>query len=153
MVRRIVFVLLTAGPALAVAGWDASGLLMSTVSDHPRWPDLELNLSEAAAVRDHAEVTRLIERGDDPNARLAVRPGLLGNDNEVPATPLEAAISERRPELVDMLLEQGARPSSEDWLRLRCVAEQRNYTDIVAVLDVRRPDGVEIRCLGTESLW
>lgn len=151
--RLIWLIFAAAAPAVAVAGLDAAFLAMAMFGNHPRWPDHHLNLAEAAAVRDHAEVIHLIERGEDPNARRPVRPGLVGNEVEVAATPLEAAISIRRPELIGLLFERGARPSPADWLRLRCSAQALEYGDIVAMLDARRPDGVEIRCTGNESLW
>ena len=142
-----------AAPAVVLASLEATNLMIATVRDHPRWPNTDLNLSEAAAVRDHAEVVRLIENGENPNTRRPVRPGLVQNDLEVEATPLEAAISIRRPELMGLLFERGAHPSPADWLRLRCSAQALEYADIVAVLDTRRPDGVEISCSGDESLW
>lgn len=162
MVRRIVsgrftrlrwLFVATAGPAVVLASLEAVILMIAAVSDHPRWPRTSLNLSEAAAVRDHAEVARLLETGESPNARRPVRPGLVGNDVEVEATPLEAAVSIRRPELMDLLFERGARPSTADWLHLRCSAEALGYADVVANLDMRRPDEVEIRCSGDERLW
>lgn len=142
-----------AAPAVVLASFEAANLMIAAVRDHPQWPNTDLNLSEAAAVRDHAEVVWLIESGENPNTRRPVRPGLVQNDTEVEATPLEAAISIRRAELVSLLFERGARPSPADWLRLRCSAQALEYADIVAVLDTRRPDGVEIRCSGDESLW
>ena len=145
--------LASAVPAVVLVSLEAAILMIAAVRDHPRWPNNYLNLSEAAAVRDHAEVVRLLESGGNPNARRPVRPGLLDNDMEIEATPLEAAISIRRPELMDLLFERGAHPSPADWLRLRCSTQALEYADIAAVLDTQRPDGVEIRCSGDESLW
>ena len=147
------FLIAAAVPAVVLASLEAAVLVIAMVRDHPRWPITHLNLSEAAAVRDHAEVVWLIEGGENPNTRRPVRPGLVQNNTEVEATPLEAAISIRRPQLVDLLFDLGAGPSPADWLRLRCSAQALEYADVVAVLDTRRPDGVEIRCSGDESLW
>ncbi len=147
------FLVAAAVPAVVLVSLEAAILIVATVRDHPRWPNTYLNLSEAAAVRDHAEVVWLIESGENPNTRRPVRPGLVQNDMEVEATPLEAAISIRRSELVGLLFNSGARPSPADWLRLWCSAQAPEYADVVAVLDTRRPDGVEIRCSGDESLW
>lgn len=147
------FLVAAAVPALVLVSLEAAILMIATVRDHPRWPNTDLNLSEAAAVRDHAEVVRLIEGGEDPNTRRPVRTGLVQNDLEIEATPLETAISIRRPELVSLLFDSGARPSPADWLRLWCSAKALEYADVVAVLDTRRPDGVEMRCSGDESLW
>jgi hypothetical protein len=142
-----------AGPSVVLAALEAVVLLIAAVADHPRWPDTRLTLSEAAAVRDHAEVVRILEGGGIANARFPVRPGLLGNEAVIQATPLEAAISIRRAELVELLFEHGAGPSSADWLRLRCAAAALQYDEIVAMLDARKPGDVDIRCVGDESLW
>ena len=56
--------------ALAVA------LVLAAFGRHPMWPDepVNLNLSEAAAVRDSGEIVRLVERGENPDAARNVRP-------------------------------------------------------------------------------
>ena len=69
-----------AAPAVVLASLEAANLMIATVRDHPQWPNTHLNISEAAAVRDHAEVVRLLESGENPNTRRPVRPGLLDND-------------------------------------------------------------------------
>jgi hypothetical protein len=153
MVRRVVLLLAITAPVLVLATVDAASLLIATVTDHPRWRDPHLNLSEAAAVRDHAEVVRLIERGENPNGRQNIRPGLVGNDTDVTATPLEAAVSIRRPELMDLLFARGAMPSAADWTRLRCAAQARGYGDIVENLDRHAPAGAEPKCAGDEAFW
>ena len=152
MVRRVAL-LLAAAPAVVVAVLDGTSLTVAAVHEHPWWRDYQLNLSEAAAVRDDAEMVRLIERGDDPNLRRRVRPGLVGNEADVEATPLEAAISIRRPELIGLLFQHGARVGPAEWRRLYCSAVARDYTDVVAVLEQYRQNGVEPRCSGSETLW
>lgn len=142
-----------AAPAVVIACLDAAAMAGAVVGNHPWWPDYHLNLSEAAAVRDHAEVVRLIEGGEDPNVRRPVRPGLMGNESDVDATPLEAAISIRRLELIRLLFDIGSRPSPEQWRRLRCAAETLDYGDVVGVLDAHRPEVVDLKCSGTETLW
>jgi hypothetical protein len=153
MVRRIVLLLAIAAPPLALATLDAASLLMAAVTDHPRWRDPRLNLSEAAAVRDHAEVVRLIEAGEDPDVRRPIRPGLVGNDSEVSASPLEAAVSIRRPELMDLLFAKGATLSPAAWTRLRCAAQARDYADIVENLDHHAPADAGTACDGSEGFW
>ena len=71
------------------------------------WATEPLTLAEAAAVRDGGEVARLIADGADPNARYRVRRGMVRGRLE--ATPLEAARAARRPEIVQLLLDSGAR--------------------------------------------
>lgn len=152
MVRRIALAA-AAGPAAVIVGFDIIVLLLGAFGHHPWWPDRHLNLSEATAVRDQAEVARFLESGESPDARRLVRPGLVGNDTDVRATPLEAAISVRRPELIDMLFERGARPLPAEWHRLRCAAQRLEYTDVIAALDRYRPSAIEVRCSGDETLW
>lgn len=117
-----------------------------------RVPNVVLNLSEAVAVRDGAEMMRLLERGDDPNTRRLVREGLL-EGRAVEATPLEAAISIRRSELIGLLYANGAAPDAASWQRLVCYAEQQNFDDVAEVLMAHRPSGVETMCTGNETLW
>lgn len=140
-------------PAVVVGAIDARALAMALVGAHPRWPDHNLNLSEAAAVRDNAEVVRQLEQGSDPDLRRPVRPGLVGNDREVAATPLEAAVSIRRTELISLLFQGGARLAPADWRRLTCAARALKYGDVVTTLEMVQPDGVEATCAGDESLW
>jgi hypothetical protein len=151
--RPAVITVAAAAPAVILACIEAVILLIGTVTEHPRWPDVALNLSEATAVRDHAEVVRLLERGDDPNARRPVRPGLVGNEATVDAAPVEAAVSIRRPELIALLFDHGASLSPEDWRRLRCSAAAREYDDVVEALDRGGPVGTAVACSGNEALW
>lgn len=142
-----------AGPAIVIAAVEAVVLVIALFGNHPRWPDMQLNLSEASAVRDHAEVVRLLRAGESPDARRPVRPGLVGNDAVVEATPLEAAVSIRRTEVVNLLFEYGLRPSSAEWRRIRCAAQALDYGDVVDTLDARRPTGSTSTCSGDERLW
>jgi hypothetical protein len=145
--------MLAAGPALALASVECGVLLWGAVAGHPRWPDEYLNLSEAVAVRDTAEVVRLIEGGVDPDGRFMVRPGLVDNDRQVRITPLEAATAIRHAELVELLLERGARPTPDAWLRLRCVGEASGDEDLVAALNKANSGPDTPHCTGTETLW
>jgi hypothetical protein len=74
---------------------------------NPFWPTPDVNVAEAAAVRDHAEVVRLIEAGQDPNRRWPVRADIIDGDSHT-MTPLEAAVEIRRLELVKLLVRHGA---------------------------------------------
>ena len=100
-----------AAPAAAVAIFLAACLGLATIGLHPFWRWEPVTLSEAAATRDAGEVARLIEEGQDPNRAYRVRDGLLdGRGGEL--TPLEAAQIGQRPEIVDLLLDYGARPGA-----------------------------------------
>jgi hypothetical protein len=141
------------GPAVFVASLECVTMARAAAGEHPRWPTLQLTLSEATAVRDNAEVMRLLERGDDPNRRYSVRPGLVDNERPVMATPIEAAISNRRSDLVELLLTHGARLTDADWTRLRCVATAYEDHDLEAALDSGHTDAKVARCAGDERLW
>ena len=77
---------------------------------HPFWLRERLNLAEAAALRDGGEVARLIAEGQDPNATYLVRKGFI-RDYEMRLTPIEAAEATRRDEVVQLLLDAGAKPT------------------------------------------
>ena len=137
----------TAAPALMIAGARGLALILAAFGHHPMWPEWDLNLSEAAAVRDDAEVVRWIEQGQDSGNKLVVRSGLLF-DYPVSLTPLEAAAAAGNANTINLLFRAGAVLEPEDWSRLRCEAER---SDVVETLEAHRPSGAELRCTGTES--
>ena len=129
-------------PGCLVLAGLAIGLVLALFDRHPIWPRQRLNLSEAAAVRDVAEIVRLIESSEDPDAARDVRPGLLA-DTAVRATPLEAAVAMRDPEIARVLLANGAVMDAPVWTRLRCAADGEEMT---AYLDRRRPAKAIMDC-------
>jgi hypothetical protein len=70
-----------------------------------------LNLSDAPALRDGGEVSRLPAEGHDPNSTCVVRRGFL-RDHEMRLTPIEAARAAGRGEIVQVLVDAGAVPES-----------------------------------------
>ena len=150
---NIVLAAAAGAPALLVVCLETVTLVQAAAGAHPRWPDVRLNLSEATAVRDTAEVVRLLDDGTDPNARYAVRPGLVDNSETVNITPIEAAISIRRSELVSLLLKRGVRVGAADWTRLRCVAREYEDEDLEAALDASGGGSSDPHCSGEEKLW
>ena len=121
----------TAGPpaaAILAAAWVLAGWVLGT---NPFWPVPELNVAEAAAVRDHAEVVRLIEAGQDPNRAWPVRVDIIDGNAHM-MTPLEAAVRIRRLELVKLLVRHGAAitPATRAALIERAALVEAN--DIVA---------------------
>ena len=78
---------------------DRPGWCSTPFDRHPIWARAELNLSEAAAVRDFGEIVRLIEsirrsrRGPRGPSRLS------GREQAVRATPLEAAVASKDVEI------------------------------------------------------
>lgn len=101
--------LVTLVPAAALASARAVFLVLAMWGLHPFWQVESLNLAEAAALRDRGEVARLVAEGADPNATYSVRSGILGR-GAVQITPIGAARSARRDEVVELLLEVGATP-------------------------------------------
>jgi hypothetical protein len=94
-------------PGLALALATVTWLAMAVAGRHPFWPIEQQTLSEAVASRDFGEVARLLAEGQDPNARYAIRAGLVG-EQAVEMTPLEAAAAADLRELVPMLVYAGA---------------------------------------------
>ena len=120
-----------AAPACLVAAVLLGWLLLVPFDHHPMWTERDLNLSEAAAVRDLGEIVRLIEASEDPDAARDVRPGYLA-DTTVHLTPLEAAVASKDVESVRILLLNGATMTKGSWHHLRCMTENdeiRGYLD------------------------
>ena len=107
MSRRLLLVTLV--PAAALAAARVVFLALSVWGLHPFWLVESLNLAEAAALRDRGEVARLVAEGANPNATYSVRSGIIGK-SAVQITPIEAARSARRDEVVQLLLDVGATP-------------------------------------------
>jgi hypothetical protein len=139
-------------PAVVLAVIELSMLVFAIFGDHPLWRYESLNLSEAAALRDAAEIVRLIDLGHDPNTRRTVRAGFLDGDaHEV--TPLAAATHSDRSELVDLLMSKGAKLDAASWARLRCFAQHNGRHDAASALDAWRPAGATVDCSGSETVW
>jgi hypothetical protein len=134
-----------AGPAALLIAVEIVVLAMASFGQHPRWPVVAVNASEAAAIRDFAEVARLIERGEDPNRAQAVRSGII-DANEHRLTPLEAATVAERDEIVSYLLMHGAEPAADQWIRLRCYAQREELDDVAAAFDAVRPLSSSMNC-------
>jgi hypothetical protein len=83
----------------------------------------DVTMSEAAALRDEAEVLRQIRHGVDPNATQYVRRGAI-HDGDYFMTPLEAAIAARHSDVVRLLLRTGAELTSINYPVLLCLAEE-----------------------------
>jgi len=151
-VMRRSLVVAVAGPAVVLAVVEASMLVAAIFTDHPLWRSEALNLAEAAALRDAAEIVRLIDLGHDPNARRTVRAGFLDGDaHEV--TPLAAATYSDRPELVDLLMSKGTKLDAASWARLRCFAQEQGRDDAASALDAWRPASATLNCSGSETVW
>jgi hypothetical protein len=143
-------VLWVPGALLIVA--TAAMLLALPFGVDPLWYVEPLTLPEAAALRDNGEIVRLIDRGADPNAAGPVRANFLREDPQV-VTPLEAAVGIDRGDIVQTLLDHGARLDAQTWTRLTCFATSIDAGDARAVLEAHRPDGAAANCESIENPW
>jgi hypothetical protein len=112
----------------------------------------DLTLAEAAVLRDHAELLRLIQSGADPDAQAAVRPGLARRDVRL-LTPLEAAIGEHHPETVEFLIAHGAHVNAANVSRLLCFARQEHQEDAIQSLKSRAPIAPAADCGAIDLPW
>lgn len=134
--------MLVSAPVVALAiGWLAM-LALASNGAHPIWDLQPRNLAEAAAFRDGGAIVRRVWSGDDPSAPGEVRPGFISR-MPVTLTPIEAAAQARRPELVRLLLDAGARLDAMSWSRVWCGADD---ADIRTILTPYRPQGAAREC-------
>lgn len=113
----------------------------------------DLTMSEAAALRDEAELLRQLRHRGDPDAEGTIRRGIL-SDQDYILTPLEAAIAARHVEVVKLLVENGTRLEADNFPRLLCLARLNDATDIVAFLDTHRPPrAAALDCSGIRLPW
>ena len=104
--------LIAAAPAALLALTRVVFLVLAVWDVHPFWRWEPLNLAEAAALRDRGEVARLLAEGEDPNATYRVRRGVV-RSYAMQMTPMAAALAARRDEIVQLLLDGGARPHTD----------------------------------------
>src|SRR5262245_40569912 len=103
-------------------------MLVSAGGRDPVWKREVVNLSEAAALEDSAEVSRLIAVGNDPLKPYWIRPRLIPESYALgPAardgltmTPMQAAAAAGRAEIVDLLLDEGVLLTPSEWRTLAC---------------------------------
>ena len=136
-------------PALAAVGVSAVIVVSAAAEGAPPfWHGGPLTLSEAAALRDQGEVSRLTASGADPNAVYELRPGVLAASS---LTPLEAAVGARRAEMVELLMLRGANVDEAGWRRLHCFALETGAADVVQVLERYTPANATASCEGIRT--
>jgi hypothetical protein len=118
----------------------------------PLWTVEDMTLSEAAALRDNGEVARLIELGEDVNGTSLVRPDILA-DHSLLVTPIEAAVAAKRADMVELLLEHGARMDVAMWTRLMCFSSSVKAEDVLSLLEPRRPEASVENCDFVHVPW
>jgi ankyrin repeat protein len=120
-------------PGVLLVAATAAMLMGLPFGIDPLWAVEPTTLSEAAALRDNGEVVRLIELGADVNGTSLVRPNIVA-ERELTMTPLEAAVAAERADMVELLLEQGARVDPAQWTSLMCFAGSVEADDVRALL-------------------
>jgi hypothetical protein len=146
---RPALVIACAVPALVAVGLSAAIVATAaTGASPPFWGGGTLTLSEAAALRDQGEVTRLTVSGTDPNAVYPLRPGVIAAGA---LTPLEAAVGARRAEMVELLMLRGARADASGWRRLHCFALSTGAADVVEMLERYTPANATASCEGIRT--
>jgi hypothetical protein len=138
------------GTLLVVA--TAAMLMAVPFGIDPIWHVEPVSLPEASALRDNGEAMRLIGLGADPSEAGAVRKDLAHNEEFV-LTPLEAAVSIERVDMVELLLENGARMDATTWMRLICFADLLNAGEVRVFLEQRRPQDASASCEGVSTPW
>jgi hypothetical protein len=142
---RLPLVLLVALPGAALALATAGILLLALFGRHPFWPVVELTLSEATALHDRGDVTRLTAAGVDPDGMYSVRPGILNEETHV-LTPLQTAVMARQPDMIPLLVERGAGLDVPTWGQLSCLAKRLDVADVQHALERLRPAGASSSC-------
>lgn len=115
---------------------------------HPLWNELELTLSEAAALKDRGTIQRLIWEGVDPNRRSRVRAGIL-KSQDLNLTPLEASIGTRNPVTMQFLLSRGALMDERDRKVLVCLAVKDNADEILEFMKAGEQDAADCERVAT----
>jgi hypothetical protein len=135
-------------PGAILAALSVGALATAAAGRHPLWRHDDLNMSEAAALRDAATVLRLVRAGESPTVPRRIRPRLL-SARAVTLTPLEAAIAAERPEIVQLLMSVMDRIDAATWVRARCLAVRGDDREVDRVLDSYKPkelDGAMVDC-------
>lgn len=127
------------GPQIVLAALSVVLIGLGWFDRNPFWSATTLTLSEAAALRDQAAAVVLLESGADPDRPYSVRAGLTA-DRALDLTPVQAAIREDRPEMVDLLLSHGLVANAGqicEWLKL---ATTDAKSDVIDYLQARFPN-------------
>jgi hypothetical protein len=138
--------------AIPAALWLAAAtfVMVASMSDSAGVPASSMTLSEAAALRDRAELVLLIAGGADLEARSRVRGGII-REQEYMLTPLEAATVMRRDDVLRLLVAEGAALNDETFPVLYCLASVSGFDETATVLRELAPDRGTPSCDGVRS--
>jgi hypothetical protein len=120
-------------PAVVVALIGAWGAVANPTGGWV-WPPDDVNVSEAVATRNYAEVVRLLENGADPTRPNPVRGSLL-TSRPVVAIPVEAAVMARNAAMLGLLMSKGAVVTPGMVGKLKCLNAEYPDQDVKAMLD------------------
>jgi len=140
-------------PALAWIAVGALVLIATLFGYRALAAPADLTMSEAAVLRDEAELLRQIRHGAAPDVAYTIRRGML-SDQDYILPPLEAAIAARHAEVVQVLVDNGTKLTDANLPRLVCLARLNEATDIAAFLQAHSPpDAAAIDCSGIRLPW
>jgi len=124
-------------PAVVVALIGAWGVVANPAGGWV-WPPDDVNVSEAVATRNYAELVRLLENGADPTRPNLVRASIL-TSRPVVVIPVEAAVMARNAGMLGLLMDKGAVVTPSMAGKLKCLNVEYPDQDIKAMLDQVAP--------------
>jgi hypothetical protein len=138
------FVPILGGAPLLLLGVSVVMLLLAMLGYQPVWAGRDVTLAQAAQGGDTASVFRMLSAGSDPNAAGPVR--LDRRPDAVTLTPLEAAVESRQVEVVQLLMKMGAHVSDSDRVRLACLADAVDASEVASYLQTAVPPAARPDC-------
>jgi hypothetical protein len=120
-------------PAITVALIGAWALVANTAGGWV-WPPDEVNVSEAVATGNYAELVAQVEVGADPTRSRTVRAPFLSSE-AVTVTPLEAAVLGRNATMMELLLARGVVVTPSMAGALKCLNAAHPDQDVKNLLD------------------
>ncbi len=130
-------------PILLAIAWLAVLAIAGLTGRDPIWNLQPRNLAEAAAFRDTGAVVRRIDAGEDPNRPGEVRPDPILPESAT-LTPVDAAVTSRHFEMVQLLFDFGASLDANAWQRAWCISDE---PEVRSVLASHRPAGAAENCV------
>lgn len=138
MIRALLLALPASVVTLGLLGVAAGERIAPALFDHYR----PLNLAEAAAAGNAAEVLRRLHGGEDPRREYVVRPQFISSTVQH-ATMAEAAMWSRRVQMFVMLDRAGVLASDATRRELVCLAVDLSLPDVAEYLAGEGPPACE----------